>query len=274
MNWQGIFAIVRKDLKIVSQSKAVMLPLIIVPVVFLLGLPLGGILLLSNESVVAELNREAAMFIDNLPNSIQAEMADFTTEAQRWLYLMVVYQFAPLFLIVPLMISSVIGADSFAGERERKTLEGLIYTPITDIELYLGKMLSAWLPAVAVALVGGAAYTAVVNAAGSGVMGGIFFPNLMWLVLLLWVAPAVAGLGLAAMVLVSARVKTFQEAYQLGSMVVLPVVVLFISQFAGVLYFSLPVVFILGFVVWVLDIALLTYGARTFERGELMARLS
>src|SRR5690606_16279007 len=121
MNWQAIFALVRKELKIVSQSKAVMRPLILARVVFLLALPLAGILLLSNGPVVAALKREAAMFIDNLPNSIQAEMADFTTEAQRWLYLMVVYQFAPLFLIVPLMISSVIGADSFAGERERKT---------------------------------------------------------------------------------------------------------------------------------------------------------
>lgn len=274
MNWQGVFAIVRKDLKVVSQSKAVMLPLLIVPLIFMLALPAGGVLLLSNEEAVADFNREAAMFIDNLPDTIQAELEEFDTEAQRWVYLTVAYQLAPLFLIVPLMISSVIGADSFAGERERKTLEGLIYTPMTDMELYLGKMLAAWLPAVAVALLGGIAYSVVVNLAGAGVMGRIFFPNAMWLVLLLWLAPAVAGLGLAAMVLVSARVKTFQEAYQMGGMVVLPIVALFISQFAGILYFSLPVVIVIGFLVWLLDIALLTYGARTFERGELMARLS
>lgn len=274
MNWQGVFAIVRKDLKVVSQSKAVMLPLLIVPLIFMLALPAGGVLLLSNEEAVADFNREAAMFIDNLPDTIQAELEEFDTEAQRWVYLTVAYQLAPLFLIVPLMISSVIGADSFAGERERKTLEGLIYTPMTDMELYLGKMLAAWLPAVAVALLGGIAYSVVVNLAGAGVMGRIFFPNAMWLVLLLWLAPAVAGLGLAAMVLVSARVKTFQEAYQMGGMVVLPIVALFISQFAGILYFSLPVVIVIGFLVWLLDIALLTYGARTFERGELMARPS
>ena len=32
------------------------------------------------------------------------------------------YLFAPMFLIMPLMLSSIIAAESFAGERERKTL--------------------------------------------------------------------------------------------------------------------------------------------------------
>ena len=65
--------------------------------------------------------------------------------------LILVYFFAPFYLILPLMVASVIAADSFAGEKERKTLEALLYTPTTDGELFLAKMLSAWTPAVAVA---------------------------------------------------------------------------------------------------------------------------
>ena len=42
---------------------------------------------------------------------------------------MLVYLFAPMYLIVPMMVSAVIAADSFVGERERKTLEALLHTP-------------------------------------------------------------------------------------------------------------------------------------------------
>ena len=39
------------------------------------------------------------------------------------------YLLAPLFLIVPLMVSAVLAADAFAGEKERRTLESLLHLP-------------------------------------------------------------------------------------------------------------------------------------------------
>ena len=71
---------------------------------------------------------------------------------------------APMFLIIPLMVSSVIAADSFAGEKERKTMEALLYSPTTDQELFAAKLLSGWLAAIAVALVGFMLYVVTANA--------------------------------------------------------------------------------------------------------------
>ena len=51
------------------------------------------------------------------------------------------------------------------------------------------------------------------------------------------------------------------------------VVALMVAQMAGLLYFDLRVVFFLGLFLWLLDGALLWYGARTFSRSELVARL-
>ena len=167
-------------------------------------------------------------------------------EAQTIVVLMLVYMLAPMYLILPLMVSSVIAADSFAGEKERKTLEALLYTPTTDGELLLAKMLAAWLPALAIAWAGFVLYGTVANLAAWPTMGRIFFPNLMWIVLALWVAPAVAGLGLGVTVLVSVRAQSFQEAYQLGAMVVLPIMLLVIGQATGVMYFSTWLVLLLG----------------------------
>jgi ABC-2 type transport system permease protein len=148
-----------------------------------------------------------------------------------------------------------------------------LYTPPSDREHFLATVLSAWLPALAVSLGGFVLYGLVANLAAWPVMGRIFFPNTMWWALLLWVAPAAAGLGLSSMVLVSSRVSGFQEAYQLGSVVVLPVVLLVIGQAMGVMYLSIVFVLLLGLILWLVDAALIAFGVRQFQRGELIARL-
>lgn len=277
MNWRAIQAIIRRDLKVVVQSKAVLIPLIIVPLTLLILLPgLGGLFLANVDPDSAELTDfrdEMEMFFDNLPGEVNAELDALDNEVQRITHVMFLYFFAPMYLILPLMVANVIAADSFVGEKERKTLEALLYTPTTESELYIAKLLSPWIAGTVIAWVGFLAYAVVVNVTTWSVMGGVFFPNVTWLVLALWVAPAAAGLGLGAMVLVSSRVNTFQEAYQLGGVVVIPVVLLLLGQAGGVVYFNLPVVLGLGLFLWLVDLAILWVGIRSFNRGALLARL-
>ncbi len=80
--------------------------------------------------------------------ALAAELAGLD-ERQTWVVLMTGYFLAPFILIFPLMFSTIIASESFAGERERKTIEALVYTPASDGELFLGKMLAAFVPAVA-----------------------------------------------------------------------------------------------------------------------------
>ncbi len=272
MNWRAIGAIIRKDLTVVLRSKAVLLPLILLPILLQVIIPaaLGTSInfIPENSSDLQELGQMLRAMPPGLQNQLSA-----LGEKQLFLTLMLVYVFAPFFLIVPLMVSSVIAADSFVGEKERKTLEALLHSAITDRELLAGKMLTAWLPAVAISWGCFVLYGVIVNAVGWPIMGRIFFPNAMWFVLVFWVAPAVSALGLSVTVLISSRVRTFQEAYQLGGVVVLPVVVLVIGQAAGVLYLSAGFAFALGLGVWLLDAALLWLGVRTFRRERLLAQL-
>ncbi len=159
-------------------------------------------------------------------------------------------------------------------EKERGTIEALVYTPLADIELYTSKLLTAWIPALPVTLVGGLLYSIVSNVAAYPILGEIFLPNTLWLILVLWVAPAAAGFGLAAMVLVSSRADSFQEAYQPGGLVVLPVVALMLGQLAGVVYLSTGLLILVGVALWLIDGLLLWYGASTFQRSEIIARLA
>ena len=246
MNGQTIRAIIRKDLTVVARNKGVMIPLILLPLIIFVLVPgLTALLPLLPEMGESEMQDIEEMF-SRMPAGFTDEIAAYEPGLQQFYVMMLVYFMAPMYLIIPLMVASVIAADSFAGEKERKTLEALLYAPASDLELLAGKLLAAWLAAVAVAVVGFGAYTVVANAAAWSAMGRIFFPNLMWVVMIVWLVPAVAGLGLGAMVLASSRAQSFQEAYQLGGMLVLPVVVLLIGQSMGVMYFSVGLVALLG----------------------------
>jgi ABC-type Na+ efflux pump permease subunit len=274
MNGRAIRTLIRKDLTVVLRSKAVTIPLIIVPILLQVVMPAGfGVMaaVLPSEETAGEIDELRQVF-SAMPESVASQLAGLQPN-QAFFVLMLVYLFAPLYLIVPLMVASVIAADSFAGEKERKTLEALLHTPLTSQELIVGKLLSAWLPALAVSLISFVLYGVVVNVAAWLILGRLIFPNLMWIVLVFWVAPAASGLGLSATVLVSSKVRTFQEAYQLGGVVVVPVVALMIGQFTGLLFFSPLLALIIGVVLWFIDGVLLLIAVDTFQRGELMAQL-
>lgn len=271
MNTRAIFAIVRKDLKVAIQNKGVVLPIVILPLILFVIFPwVAAYAPYLSNGASASLNNMDQIFA-RMPARLLNELKGHTHEQQMTIFILV-YMLAPMFLILPLMVSSVIAADSFAGEKERKTLEALLYTPTTDRDLFTAKLLGGWTAAIAIAILSFILYAIMVNLAGWKSIGQIFFPNWMWIALVLWVTPAVAGLGLVVMVFVSARAQGFQDAYQLGGLVVLPVLALIIGQVSGVMYFSLGVVLFVGLLVWLIDIGLLWLASKSFRRGELMTK--
>ena len=92
----------------------------------------------------------------------------------------------------------------------------------------------------------------------------------LWLVVIAWLTPAVAALGLGTIVLVSARVRGFQEAYQMGGLVVLPLLLLIAAQLSGVLFFDAAVALVLGALVWLAAAGVLWLGFRSFRRERLL----
>jgi len=268
MNSNAVQAIVRKDLKVVFQNKGVSVPLIAAPVIMLVALP--GIAALATKSSGMATTDATALdkLIQIMPAGLQAALAGYDA-AQSFAVFLLVYGAAVLYMLLPLLVVTTIASDSFAGEKERKTLEALLYTPTTDWELLLGKLLSAWLPALGVAWGGFLLYSVMANLAAWPVMGRVFFPTTMWVILAVWVAPAVAGLGLGSMVLVSSRARTFQEANQLSALVILPGFVLLGSLLFGAMCFGAWTMALLGLVLWAIDAALVWLGRRSFRRTRL-----
>ena len=274
MNWRSIWAIARKDLKEVRQNKAAWGPAIVVPVIFAILMPIlfiAGPQFVPIEDVQRELGDIEAL-LEKLPPNMSGIFDGLTLE-QAFVVYMTGFLLAPLFLIMPLMFSAVVGADSFVGERERKTMEGLLYTSATDMELFLGKVLAAVIPAISLSWLTYLVYIIVVNVASFGLFGHIWFPLPTWWPMMFWLTPAFALLGISATVMISARVKTFMEAYQLSASLVVLVLAMVIGQATGVLFLGVGAVLLIGALIWIVDAVLIYVSVRNFKRSTLIAKL-
>jgi ABC-2 type transport system permease protein len=272
MRWRAITAVVRRDLTVALGSKAVVLPAVIVPLIFVVVFPLlAGLaprLLGSGGAWTSDL----APLLDALPEAVRAGLpVDPVLQAA---VLAVTYLMAPLVLIVPVMFAAVIAADGIAGEKERGSLEGLLLTPLSDRDLVTAKLLASLVPAVVLGIGSAVVYALVANLVLAPQVGGLVLPTAEYAVMTLWLGPAMAAASLGAVLLVSVRVSTAQEAFQIGGVVVLPVVGLVVTQSTGALLLSVWLLVAGGVVALALAAGLLAVGGRSLSRTRMGERLA
>jgi len=274
MNWKNVMTIARKDWIEVRQNKYAWVPMMIMPLFFVVLLPLVFTLILPALNVGAEevlaSDADIQVFMERMPPELSRHV-DWHKPMESMIVVMLGYMFAPMFLIIPLIYASTIAAESFAGERERKTIESLLYTPATDADLLVGKVAAAAIPSLLVTWLSFGLYTLILNIAPYRFFQRIWFPLPTWWPLIFWITPALVVLGIAVTVLISAKMKNFLGAYQTSSALVLFVVVLFAGQLSGVLYLSVGVQMAIGAVFWLGALLLGRYAVRTFNRGALLS---
>jgi ABC-2 type transport system permease protein len=273
MNARTIWAIVKKDWLEVRQNTSAIASMVVVPVVFIGVLPLVVFIAVGasgqDPSKMSADMADLATMMANMPAGIAQYLAPWN-DFQKGFVLLLGILFAPMFLILPLMSASVIAAESFAGEKERKTMEALLYTPASDAELFTGKVLAAFIPSLALTWLSFALYILVLNLGGWQFFGQVWFPLPMWWPLIFWVTPAIAALSIAFTVLISAKTRTFMEAYQMGAATVVLVLGLVVGQATGVLYLSPVMAFLVGLVFWAAAGVLAWFSIRVFNRTALL----
>lgn len=270
MRWSKAFLVFWKDLSEVARNWEVMAPMIILPVILTVLIP--AIVTLVPESMNGSNNGNLMeAIIPNLPEAVKQTLSGYP-EAQQMIYIMLLYFFAPFFLIIPLMVSGVIASDSFAGEKERKTIEALLAAPLTDSELLMGKILVGFVPAMGITILSFALYTVMVDALTLSRFGFLLLPNLTWLVMILCLAPAASLLGIGATVIISTQVKGFREAQQLSALLVVPVLALLFGQAFGFLIMGPATLLVLTILMLVVDAALFGVGISLFNRERILSQ--
>lgn len=166
----------------------------------------------------------------------------------------------------PLSISLVVALESFAGERERGTIEPLLATPLDDAQLYLGKLLAVLVLPLSASWVGLGAYLLTL-----GLRLGWWppLPLLGTLVLLNLVQAVVMVCGA---VLVSAQATSVRSANLLASVIILPVAFLLMFESLLMFYQRYRVLTLLAAALSVLAVILVRLGLAHFNREALLSR--
>lgn len=269
MNRQRVMTLIRKDLLEVLRNKQAVAPLLVVPLVFVVLLPVVVILLGSNPALLSTVNGLDS-FLRNLPDGVLP--ADLNTQ-QSLIYAVTIFFLAPMFLLIPVMVASITASSSFVGEKERRTIEGLLYTPLTDRELVLGKVMASVLLSVGVAWASFIVYAILVNALGGPILGGIYFPNWTWVVVILLLVPLISILATSLIVAISGRSTTMQGAQGLAVLVILPVLALVVGQATGLMLFDVSVALIASAVLLVIDVVVYFLVVRSVSRERILTKL-
>jgi ABC-type Na+ efflux pump permease subunit len=262
------WTVARTDLKQLAQARDFWLPMTLLGSFFFAIVPavlLVTITQIGDVDVVARVSDA----LEVLPDSAQSQIRGESPEGQTG-YALAVFLFAPVAVIVPLTISTAVGAATIVGERERGTGEFLAHSPASAREIFLGKLIASLVPGYLTVVVGFGVYSVIVNLTVGPEVGGWFFPTSQWWVMIVWVLPPFLAICLSLVLRLSARVSSTAAAQQASSLVSLPLIMIAYSQATGVLFGAgnLPVV--IGAIAWLVAIVSLRRGMRAVTRSRLL----
>src|SRR5450759_323214 len=207
-----------------------------------------------------------------LPTGMTQSMCPNGLSGQDCLQVYLVSEFMMLFMLVPVAIPVTIAAYSIVGEKTTRSLEPLLATPITTVELMIGKCLAAVIPAV-VATYGAFGVFALgswIIVANKTLLSALL--DARWLVAIFIVGPLLAVMAVTFSLMVSSRVNDPRVAEQVSMVVILPVLAGFFGQVAGLFVLNAKIISIVALIMLILDVLLLYLTTRVFQREQILTR--
>lgn len=256
-----IRTIIGKEWSEVFKNRLVLFTVAFLPLVFL-ALPFLTVVL------TQELAEEDTSEISGIPGYDQNCEELSGTQCMQ-IYFLDLY--ALMFLILPIAIPTTIAAYSIVGEKQTRSLEPLLATPITTPELLSAKMLAAAIPAILATWIGYIAYVIGMSFfIESEIVVRLLDP--LWIVAIFVVGPLLTLLAVCAAMMVSSRVTEPRVAEQLSALVILPIILVIVAQSAGLILIDRQLILLIGLVVFIIDIVLVYLTIRLFERENILTR--
>lgn len=175
-----------------------------------------------------------------------------------------------LLIMTPVMIPTVTASYSFVGEKVNRSLEPLLATPATDLELLVGKSGSIFLVSMGATWIGFALAVVMVDVLTQPVLGYYPLPNPYWMVGILLLAPAMCLMSILTNVIISSKVNDVRVSQQIGGVLVLPILLFFFFTLAGFLSTDLVPMFAFSFGILGADLVILWISLRVFNREEIL----
>ena len=253
-------ALIKKDIRGITSNKQVFMVMLIVPLALTIVLPS---ILVFVTALVPDAASDFQALLNMLPITEREGNQD-----QIILRLVLNKIMPAFFLMIPIMASSVMAASSFVGEKEKHTLETLLYSPLSLKQLFQSKILAGFSVGIMVSFISFAAMMIVLEIEMLFLTGAGIMPDISWLIVMLLIAPAISLVAIGITVRGSAKAQTIEEAQQRAVFLIFPIIALVIGQFTGVILVSTWLLLGMGIVLALLATLLMkgAVGKFTYEK--------
>jgi ABC-2 type transport system permease protein len=264
MNIRRIRAIVLKDWAELIQERALVatsvgVPFLLVAIYLVFALYIPRM----NDLELPSIDRPAA---DAL-----APLLKETFASRERVQVLLLRQMVLMLLVIPELATMAIATYSVIGEKRARSLEPLLATPITTVELLAAKSLVAGIPGIAITWTAfGLAAAVLAGSLSPDALHSVFDTGTLLLVLL--IGPLIALLGLSLGVVASARTSDPRTAQQIGVVVILPLVGILILQLEGLVALTPSRILLGALGLALVDGLVLLVGVRLFQRETILTR--
>ncbi len=166
----------------------------------------------------------------------------------------------------PSTFSLVIALETFVGEKERRSLEPLLTTPLTDAQLYLGKLIAATLPPVIASYVGMIFYVFLLGFS----LG--WWPSLPLLAVAFALATTQALVMVTVAVIISTQSTSVRAANLLASFIIIPMSFVLQWEASLLLFANFTALWMIALFLLVASLLFARIGLRMFNREHLLGR--
>jgi uncharacterized membrane protein SpoIIM required for sporulation/ABC-type transport system involved in multi-copper enzyme maturation permease subunit len=179
-------------------------------------------------------------------------------------------RFIPFLLMIvgffPISISLVIALESFAGESERKSIEPLLSSPLSNVQLYLGKLLASLITPLIASYLGMAVYLTAIYRTSD------WKADPMFLLLIATLTTVQAVVMVSGAVVISTQTTSVRAANLLASFIIIPVSLMIQAESVMMLWANYQVLWLAVAGLMVLAGLLVRMGIAHMNREELLGR--
>lgn len=256
-------AIIKKDFRGMIANRRLFFSLLIVPLLLTIVLP--SIFILSIHFTPDD--PDIIKLLELIPPS-----AAFGSLELMVSWLILNYILPVFFLMIPIMTASIMAASAFVGEKERNTLETLLYCPLTLREIFRAKVLASFLLSMFVSLISFAAMFLVFEIELYLLMGYPLFPGINWIIIIFLIAPSISLIAVTLIVRGSSKAQSIEESQQSAIFLIIPVILLVIGQFSGIVLMSIWILLGLGILCALLAWIFLNFSMKHFTYEEILKK--
>ncbi len=260
---QNIWTIIRKEWAEIFKNRMVLFTVSFLPLI-MTAIPLGIIYSMRGTFSAQDM-------VGSIPEEFNA-FCPANLSSGDCFQVFLVSQFMIMFMILPLAIPASIASYSIVGEKTTRSLEPLLATPITTIELLLGKSLAAVIPAVIATDIAFGIYALGAFILITNRLVFLAMMDARWLLAIFVVGPLMAIMAVNFSVMISSRVNDPRIAEQVSMIVIIPVLGFFFGQIAGLFVIDQRLIVWSAVVLAFIDAILIYLAVRLFQRETILTR--